>query len=166
MKTSRWSYLRTRCFAQPICRSAFSLVELTIVVLVVGIVTAIAAPKFDNALKLARVRSAAKWIKSDLSFAQRHASRTSSNQTVNFDTSTHSYALTGVSDINRRGQSYVIYLNDSKFNAQLVSADFGGSSSVTFNIHGQPDNAGTVVVRSGNTTKTIVMNSLGQVTIP
>ncbi len=160
-----WTTLHSKSDAKKACRIAFSLIELLVVLLIVAILSAIATPKIDHALKSARSRSVAHWIKSDLNFAQRHARRTCTNQTVSFDVANHAYTMTGISDIDQRGQSYVTRLNDSRFQARLVSADFGGSSSITFNIHGQPSNAGTVVVSSGNLTKTIVINTLGQVNI-
>lgn len=135
------------------------------VLLVIGILAGIAVPKFGTALKATRARGAAHWIKSDLSYAQRLAQQSSVPQAVAFDTAAESYVLTDAIDINRRGQTYMVSLSDSKFHAQLETVDFAGSSTVTFNIHGRPDNAGTIVVRSGNLTETIQVDARGQVTI-
>lgn len=146
-------------------RAAFSIVELAIVLLVLGILAGIAVPKFGSALKSVRARGAAKWIKSDLRYAQRLARQSSSMQTVTFDTATESYVLAGVVDINQRGQTYSVSLNDSKFNAQLETVDFAGSSTVSFDIFGRPDNAGTIVVKSADKTETILVNAEGQITI-
>ncbi|QEG34209.1 hypothetical protein Pr1d_14820 [Bythopirellula goksoeyrii] len=146
-------------------RSAFSLIEMTIVLLIIGILAGIAIPKFDTALKATRARGAANLVKSDLNYARRLAQQSSSSQSVSFDAIAESYALVGVNDIDRRNQFYVVNLSDSKYDSQIDTVDFAGTSNVKFDIHGRPDNPGTIVISSGSTTETIQVNSEGQVLI-
>lgn len=143
----------------------FSLVELVIVVLIVGILAATAAPRYSEALDATYARAAAARVVSDLKYARQLALETSANQTVTFDISADQYVLVGVSDRDRRNVSYTVNLSDDEFCAEIVTADFNSSNSVIFDIHGHVNNAGTVVVQSGDRAETVAVDAYGQISI-
>lgn len=145
---------------------AYTLVELVIVLMIVGILAAVAAPKYSKAMTSFRLQAVADRIAGDIRYAKRMAQQKSSTQLVVFDPSTDSYSLTSVTDMNRRGRTHQFSLTDLEYECDLVSADFGGSSTLTFSIFGRPTNSGTVVVSCAGTSATLTVDSLGQVSVP
>jgi prepilin-type N-terminal cleavage/methylation domain-containing protein len=145
---------------------AFTLVELVIVLMITGILAAVAAPKFSAALTSARLQAVAERIAGDIRYAKRMAQQNSSTQLIVFDAASDSYTLTGVSDINRGASTYRFSLTDLEYDCDLVSADFGGSSTLTFSVFGRPSSTGTVVVSCAGSTSTLTIDSVGLVSIP
>src|SRR5437763_1911264 len=89
------------------CRArAFSIFELVIVLLIMSILTAVAAPKFFDSLLFHRVESAARRVKSDLELARTQARLTSASQSIAFTNSSSSYTLAGVKSLDRPGATY------------------------------------------------------------
>ena len=142
-------------------RKAFTLVELVIVLLIIGIIAAAVAPRFAASLCYHRAESAAKRIKADLALARKYARSTSTNQTVSFVVASDRYSLAGVPDLNHGSQIYEVDLSDALCNVSIVSAAFDAAadSDVEFNGYGVPDNGGTIVIESGNCQRTIVVDS-------
>lgn len=151
-----------RTFDNPMHR-AYTLIELLIVMMVIAILAATGAPKFAESITKFRVEAVVQRIAGDLKYARRTAQQTSAVVTVNFDVANNEYTLSGVTGVNRRGQTFTFALAESEYDCVLVSATFGSGSSLTFNIHGQPSNSGTIVVRCGTLTRTITVNDMGQV---
>jgi len=75
-------------------KSGFSLMELMIVVAVMGIVSAIAAPNYIDYMANERLKGAARMVMSDLMLARAKAVTQNINVTVAF-TSNYSYTITG-----------------------------------------------------------------------
>jgi prepilin-type N-terminal cleavage/methylation domain-containing protein len=144
-------------------RRAYTFIELLIVVLIISIVAAAGTPKFAESITRFRVEAIVQRITGDLKYARRTAQRTSNTVTMNFDVTNNKYTLSGVSNINRRDQAFEFSLADAHYGCVLVSATFGAGSSLTFNIYGQPNSSGTIVVRCGDLTQTITINTSGQV---
>lgn len=143
----------------------FTLVELVIVVLIVGILAATAAPRYADALDATYARAAAARLASDLKYARHLARQTSKEQEVTFNVAANSYSLDGRKSRDRLSKDYTVTLSSREFNSEITSADFNGSSSVIFDIHGHANNAGTVVVQSGNQSATVDVDPYGQVSI-
>jgi len=140
-----------RCFG-------FTLVELGIVVVVMAIVGSMGVGIYGRSIARSRCEAAARRIVLDLAWATRRAQHGSVGQTVTFVASADTYQLPGVADINRAGQDYTVKLGDPPYEADLVSADFGGDAEVMFNAYGMPDSGGSVVVRVGSHTVTVVLD--------
>ena len=139
----------------------FTMLELCVVLLIIAVVAGLAAARYGSAVCRYRVDSAARHIVADLALARSKARLASQSQTVVFDVTANSLRLVNVPDIDRPTASYEVHLGDAPYYAQLVSANFGGSSQVVFDGFGSPAFSGTVVISAGGFTKTV---SLSQVT--
>ena len=133
----------------------FSLLELVIVVAIVAVVAGIAIPRYSGWQFRYRADAAARRIEADMTLARARAKASSAGQLVVFDVGAETYQLPGVPDMDRPGSPYEVDLSLSPYCAKIVSADFGGIATATFDGYGVPDSSGQVVVQSGTITKTI-----------
>lgn len=154
---------------------AFSLIELVVVVLIIGILAAVATPRFMGALSYYRAEGAARRIKADLDFARKQAKATGQDVTVTFSVATNSYQFSGVADLDHPDQNYAVDLSETGNSAALVSADFDAESSLIFDLHGRPLAGsppaplavGTIVVAAGSEQRSVVVNpTTGKASMP
>ena len=138
-------------------RRGVSLLDLTITLFILGIIAAAGAPRFVGSLQLARATAAAERVALDLKYAKRHAKIRHAQETVSFDVAGHRYALSTVADLDRKAQAYTVDLSDYPYESALVSVDFAGVPSVTFNALGSPDHAGQVIVKCGGHQKIVTV---------
>lgn len=148
-------------------RNAFSLIELTTVVLIVAILTAVAAPKFVGAYHHQRVEAAAARIQADLNLARQTAIARSKAQAVVFDSSANNYTLAGLNDLNRRSDTYSVDLSASPYEVALAADSVGSDGTLTFNIYGVPNAGGTLTVSDGRYAQTVTIDAVtGKAAIP
>jgi prepilin-type N-terminal cleavage/methylation domain-containing protein len=153
--------------AQPKARRAFTIVELVIVVLVMGILMAAATPAFRDSLLFYRVESAARRLKSDLEQAQQAARLTGLTQSLTFTDKTYTLS-SAVKGLDRHSQAYTVNLAAPPFALTTVTPNFGSPpvTFVTFNGYGMPSNGGTVVLRAQSNECTVSLDGVtGEVTI-
>src|SRR5438067_10270016 len=93
----------------------YSLVELSVVVAIIAVVSAIAAPRFAGSFQRYRASAAASRIVADLALAQAKAYSTSSTMTFAFSTSGNSYQILGMSDPDRPGSTYTVKLSSEPY---------------------------------------------------
>ncbi len=138
-------------------RGAFTLVELVIVVLIVGILTAAGVPRLIDSISYHRAEAAAKRIKLDVGLARRSARMAGADRSIDFDAATESYTLPDTAHLDRQGSDYTVSLAAAPYRAVIVSADFGGDAVLTFNGYGAADSPGSVVVQAGPYQKTVTV---------
>ena len=136
-------------------RFAFTLLELIVVVAVMGVIAAIAVPRYSEFIARGRADATARRVVADLAFAQRLARRSGSAQRVSFSKNFDRYLLVGVPDPDHAASDYMVALSDEPYQAQIHSADFGGSPEIVFDGYGVPDNGGAVVVHVGDQARQI-----------
>lgn len=138
---------------------AFSLVEVLLVVAIMGIIAAMAAPRYAAALNSYRADATARRIAADISMAQARARTTSSSRTIVFDADSNTYKIAGERDLSVSTDTYTVDLSGSPYFARLSRFGFGGNATLSFNGYGVPSGAGTVLISVGATTRTVSIDS-------
>jgi len=105
-------------------RSGLSLIELVMVVLVIGILTALAAPKISTSLDTRSVDAAVSLLQAELKGAQQLALTRSSTVTIEFTQATHTWQVSMLRD-GRKEIVRSVTLAGSPWNCQLSSLLFG-----------------------------------------
>jgi prepilin-type N-terminal cleavage/methylation domain-containing protein len=145
-------------------RGAFTVIELVIVMLILGILAAAAAPRFADALTRFRLDAVVRRIRLDLKYAQELAKTSRADQQVIFDPATDTYTLPGVPDMDHPSVDYTVDTSDGVFQVDLVSADFGTapdtSSTVTYNAWGLAYDGGSIVVQIGSHQQAILVEEM------
>lgn len=146
---------------------SFSLAELVCVVVIIGILSAIAVPRFSNSIALQRVEAAARRVQVDLALARRHAKTSSTSQIVAFDSAANGYWLEGMMDPDHPSIEYKVSLSEEPYSANIVSVDFGGDEEIIFDGWGAPDNGGFVLVQVGKHQEKIIVDpDTGHASVP
>jgi len=173
--------------------SGFSLVETLIVIVLLGIVTALAIPTLQSGLAESKLAGASGEITVALEYAQL-AAMTSGGQTrVTIDAANDTILverfeisgdITGAdtelpeNDIDSgafatvahpasRGKDYdIAFADEARFDGvDIASANFGGGQTVTFDAMGVPSNGGTVTLSLGDKQVSLTVDALsGKVT--
>lgn len=144
--------------------AAFTLLELVIVILMIGIITAVAQPRFAGALANYRVDAAANRLAADLGYASSMARVSSRPVIMRFfadgDGSSHYYRFDRLGDPHvpgRPGDSdqpstwYTVWLNEEPYESQWVEMP----AMIEFDIYGLPDRDAQWVIRCGSRQRTV-----------
>lgn len=137
---------------------AFSLIEVLLVMAIVSIAAAMAAPRYAGAVSRYRADAAARRIAADLSLMQSRARTTGSSRTIAFDLTSNSYSVASETGLNGTG-SYRVDLATEPYYVSMTTLSFGGNASLSFNGYGVPNSAGSIQIRSGATTKAVSIDA-------
>jgi type II secretory pathway pseudopilin PulG len=140
-------------------RSAFTIVEAVMVMVILAIFGMIAVPRYAAFTATERLEGAARRLTADLSLAQRQARRSSASQTVTFDVAQSRYQLVGMKHPDHPSQPYEIRVGDEPYRARIVSASFGGDATLVYDGFGKPDSGGQLVIAVGVYQKTIQVDA-------
>jgi len=140
-------------------RQGFSLLELVMVVAIMSIVAAIAAPRYARAAARYRIDVAANRIIHDFALASQQARNAGASRTVAFNVAASQYTISNLAGLDRAAQSYRVDLLAEPYCSRVDLADFGGDAAAVFNGYGQADSGGQVVLKSGVFTRTITLDA-------
>lgn len=138
-----------------VLRRAFSLVELVLVLAILVVGAAIAAPRYGESIARYRVEGAARRIAADIALAQASARAASASRTINFSVDKNEYTITGVRALDGGAADYSVLLTDPPYQAYLSAAAFGDDAALTFDGFGVPDSAGSITVFVGRLARTV-----------
>lgn len=142
----------------------FTLIELVLVILIAGVMAALAVPRFANSMSSYQAQMAARRLAVDLEMARSLARARSADITVRFTTATHRYELVGLTLPDNPSKPYVVVLNNDPYKSQITALSLPGASpasSLVFDGYGKPKltGNGSVTVRSGGKTHTLTIDA-------
>jgi prepilin-type N-terminal cleavage/methylation domain-containing protein len=158
-------------------RRAVTIIELVVVMMVMGILAAIAAPAFFDSLLFHQVEAAAQRVKVDLELAKNTARLTSKSQHVIFTNSgytiTSDVAANTLNDFDNPNVDYAIDLTGDPYQLDGIASNFQDSVEVSFNGFGTPINGdgeafdeGTVTLNLKSHTCVVTLDGrTGEITI-
>lgn len=129
-------------------RRGFSLIEISIVVVVVGVVYAIATPRFSQAGSQRRVDMAMDRIERDFRLAEQDAWHTGVSRELVFDVTNNRYEIVGMTD--GMGNPYIVDLSKAPYNLSIDSVHFAGDTRLTIDGRGGVPVGGNVVLADGS----------------
>lgn len=150
-------------------RGGLTLVDVTLTIVIIGLLAAVGAPRFAHTLAGFNVEAGAQRIAADLKRARQHAKAKGAPQSVVFTIANHTYELPGMHGSDRPGQPYLVDLTQSPYTISLAAVNLGATgtdTTVIFDMYGRPDYAGSVVVTSGDKQRTLRIHGVsGMVSI-
>ncbi|HBB16701.1 MAG TPA: hypothetical protein DCZ97_06730 [Syntrophus sp. (in: bacteria)] len=126
-------------------KTGFSLPELMIIVAIVAIVSAIAAPNYTDYMAGRRLKGAARLVMSDLMAARAKAVSQNIDVAVTF-TSNYGYTITGESARDIRNDYYDVTLGASGNPISFTSRGTAGATTVTVTLTSARTGATTCVM--------------------
>lgn len=141
-------------------RRAFTLIELTMVLAIIAIISAMAIPRFGASLVRARVDQAAGRVAGDIALLRSLAIREGAALALSFNPAVDAYQMPGVPHPDHPASGYQVDLSAIPYEVDLVSADFGGEAHLVFDGYGVPQAAGQVVLRAGGEVRAVTVAAL------
>lgn len=154
------------CMDDRTSRGGFSLFDVVMVLAIIVVLAAIAIPKYAAALSRYRVEAAARRIATDVEYAIARARTTGTDGKITFDEASDAYTVDGAPGLSDPSQPYEVKLAEAPYHTEIVSAGFGGLSWVAIDGYGYPKCGGSLVIRSGEAEKTVILDRYsGKVTV-
>jgi len=140
-------------------RGAFTLIELALVLVILGIFAAVLAPRYGDAIARSRVDAAADRVIAELGRAGERARASGVGWTVWMDVTTERLWWTETDDFQPFSADFGVDLGAEPYRTDLSWASIGGSPKADFDPFGRPTRDGVIVITHGDTGRTITVAS-------
>lgn len=155
-------FLRAACGAAP-RRSAFTLIELVMVLVVIAITTAIAVPTLSGSTHRRRSDAAADRLASDIRLVMADAQSSGAPRTIAITSPARRYTVADVSDpLGSGAASYSVDLAASPYSITAMRASV---PAINFTPYGVCTTPGNVQLETVNELRTITFTNAGAVAI-
>ena len=134
------------------------MVELVTVIVIIGVLAAIATPRYASALSRYRSQSAAQRIALDLQLVRERAKATGRQGSIRFNASTDSYTLT-LPNSDGTAETQVVSLAADPYSTDIVSLTPNGTTTVNISGFGIADAQLRVVLASATSTWSVTIHT-------
>ena len=143
-------------FAKEVAKyRAFSLIEMVIVVTIIGIVSAIALPRFASSQTGRRASAAKRIIFSDIEMVKLRARATSKTHIIKFYPADNRYIVFEGTTLNRQSAVLLRDISESPFELGIDLTSLGVSQEATITAYGEVSPAFTVGIEADDQTISI-----------
>jgi prepilin-type N-terminal cleavage/methylation domain-containing protein len=147
-------------------RDAFSMIELVVVLMILGILAATAMPTFYRTLEQQRLESAARRVRQDLEQLRQTARTLSKTETLTATSATAYTLSSDVQGLDHKNLSYAIDLALAPYYVSNITTSTGFPAQVSFDGFGTTTTSGNIIMRLGAFQRTLTLDSsTGQVSI-
>jgi len=143
----------------------FSMMELAIVVSIVGIIAAIAVPKFADAGSGRRLSAAKKALIADIEMAQLRARATSKTHAIKFYPNENKYIIVEGTDVRKEAIILTRDFDDNPFNLGIKRTNIGGNEIVVVSVYGEISPSFTVQLIENGTSISVVFGGVANLGI-
>lgn len=134
--------------------NGFTLTEVIIVILIIGIIASQVVVKFGDLQSRVNSKAVSDRLTEEIAYTRNYAATKHDTTWVVFDVASNAYGLYVGPTAGTRvlipdpheNVAGVVDLDDEYTGVTLTSADFSGSSEVSFNWFGEPSSSGTIVI--------------------
>lgn len=144
-----------------ISRSAFSMIEMVLVVVIMGIIVAIAAPRFADAESGRKLSSAKGIVESDIRAVKLRARATGLDHLVVFYPDEEMYVVFEGMDIDRTKIVLARILTDDPFKVELSRTNIGGDQNIVINPYGEIEKDFTIGLLESGTEISVSFTGTG-----
>lgn len=150
-------------------RSGYFLQEVVVSMFVLGIVAAVAIPKYNASLNRYRAQIACQRLAQDIELARRHARFTAQNVTLFVSFNKNFYSIDPLDSPLRPSSTYQVVLSEALL-CPVISGLISPQSrstqpdlTITFNRYGFPDVAASIGICCADASGTVQLSQEGQV---